>query len=212
MAMGETTIRFASGISRNLYGANIGGTGCALLPPGDCAWNQLSTPSSQFRSRRRRFSWLTRCDRRKGQIAVERLEPLRRVARAVLQLEYLDIAFGLIFRQRLDAAEPGAVEHLGQLDRVLQRQLGARPDREMRSVRRVAEQDELVVRPAAGDDPAEVQPGLGAGQVGGVGHQAMAAQLLREDPLAQRYRFGLVHRVEAQLVPGPRIHLDDEGR
>ena len=40
----------------------------------------------------------------------------------------------------------------------------------------------------------------------------MAVQMPGEDLLAQRDRRGLVHRVEAQAVPGRRSHLDDEGR
>src|SRR3546814_2565090 len=48
--------------------------------------------------------------------------------------------------------------------------------------------------------------------MGHVGHEAVAAELLGEDLLAERDRLGLVHLVETELLPRLRVRLDDEGR
>ena len=151
-------------------------------------------------------------ERGEGQVAVECLEPFGRVARAVLELQHFDVALGLIFGERLFAAETGPVEHFGELDRVLQRQFGARADRKMRGVRGVAEQDQLIVRPAPGDDPAEIEPGRRAAQMPGIGHQRVAVEMLGEDLLAPRDCLVLALLVEAELFPRLGCHLDDEGR
>jgi hypothetical protein len=63
IAIGETTTRFSSAMSRSRNGANIGGAGSLTGDPRAFDWNQRSTPSSQALSRSRRFSWLTRCER-----------------------------------------------------------------------------------------------------------------------------------------------------
>ncbi|KMV01258.1 hypothetical protein ACS72_00075, partial [Acinetobacter sp. VT 511] len=61
------------------------------------------------------------------------------------------MAFGLIFGQRAGQVgrigHAGAAEHLRQLDRILQRQLGARTDREMRRMCRIAQQHDIVEGP-----------------------------------------------------------------
>src|SRR3546814_16578380 len=74
------------------------------------------------------------------------LEPFGRIARTILQLEYLDGALSLIFVERRRAAQPRPVEHFSKLDRVLERELSPRPDREVSGMSAVAEQDDLVVR------------------------------------------------------------------
>src|SRR3546814_9802595 len=48
--------------------------------------------------------------------------------------------------------------------------------------------------------------------MGRVGHEAVAAEILGEDLLAERDRLGLVHLVETELLPRLRVRLDDEGR
>src|SRR3546814_14831556 len=78
------------------------------------------------------------------------LEPFGRIARTILQLEYLDGALSLIFVERRRAAQPRPVEHFSKLDRVLERELSPRPDREVSGMSAVAEQDDLVVRPKIG--------------------------------------------------------------
>ncbi len=60
-----------------------------------------------------------------AEIAIERLEPFGRVARAILELDDLERALVLIFLERLVERQARAVEHLGQLDRIFQRELGA---------------------------------------------------------------------------------------
>jgi hypothetical protein len=61
IAIGETTTRLG-GSSAQPKGANIGGDGRRCAAAGDWAEPALDA-SSQSRSRRRRFSWLTRCER-----------------------------------------------------------------------------------------------------------------------------------------------------
>ena len=153
-------------MSRRRKGANIGGAAVSATP--ERSQNSFSTPSSHcgiaeaeifvadpLASGEQRICELQRVE---AEIAVQRLEPFGRVARAVLKLEHFERAFGLILLERLCQRQVGAVEHFGQLDRILQRELGARADREMRGVRGVAEQDQFVVRPAFAFDPAELEP------------------------------------------------------
>src|SRR5690349_3764471 len=91
------------------------------------------------------------------QIAIEGLEPFGRVARAVLELEDLEVPLGDIFVHRRFEAEALAVQHLSQLDRVFERELGAGSDGEMRCVSGVAQQDDVSRRPALALDAPEVQ-------------------------------------------------------
>src|SRR6188472_2031651 len=97
-------------------------------------------------------------------VPLQRLEPLRRVACAVLKLEHFEVPLRDIFVNRGFEAETWAVEHLGQLDGVFQRELGARSDREMRRMRGVAEEDDVAGRPALALDATEVQPSCRASQ------------------------------------------------
>src|SRR4051812_25911066 len=117
-------------------------------------------------------------------VAGERLEPFGRVARAVLELEHFEAAFRLIFVERGFEAEALPVQHLRQFDRVLERELGAAAHREMRSVRSVAEQDDIAARPALALDAAEVEPGGGADKVRRVGLKRMAVEIFGEELLA----------------------------
>src|SRR5688500_7989885 len=93
------------------------------------------------------------------------------------------------------------VQHLGELDRVLERELGARADREMRGVRGVAQEDDVAARPAFALDSAEVEPGGGADQVRCVGFQAVAVKIFGEDALAGGDGGGMVYAVEAEGGP-----------
>ena len=75
--MGDTTTRFFSRSERTCSGNSIGGTAAdpvagvahsgAAAPEsrgaGSAAAIQASNPCNQARSRRRRFSWLMRCER-----------------------------------------------------------------------------------------------------------------------------------------------------
>ena len=84
--------------------------------------------------------------RREPGIARHVLEPLGRVARGRLQPHHLDPTLGLVGRERCGqtvVARNGA----RQRDRVLERELGARADREMRGMRRVAHQHQIAAHP-----------------------------------------------------------------
>ena len=90
-------------------------------------------------------------------IAVARaadLEPFHRVPRGVLQAQHLDGADGLVaIEQRGQIAArvvAGLLELVRQFDRVLQRELGARADREVRGVHGVAHQHDRRVAGSRG--------------------------------------------------------------
>src|SRR6478672_4742040 len=91
-------------------------------------------------------------------VTLERLEPFGGVAGAILQLQDFEVPLRLIFVERGFEAEAFAIEHVGKLDRILERELGAGADREMRSVRGVAQEDDVAAGPALALDAAEVQP------------------------------------------------------
>ena len=146
------------------------------------------------------------------EVAVQCLEPFGRVARRVLQFEHFERAFGLILVERLRQGKVGPVENFGELDRILERELGPRADREMGGVRGVAEQDQFVVRPALAFDPLELEPRRAAAQVRGIGHQALSLEIFGENPLARGDRIGLAQRVEGESAPGRVRAFDDEGR
>ena len=96
--------------SRSRNGANIGGAGSLTgaperlrlepaldaLQPGLVAQPQIFVADA-LRAGEQRISEL---DRLEMEIAVERLEPFGRVARAVLELQHLEVALGLIFGER----------------------------------------------------------------------------------------------------------------
>ena len=69
------------------------------------------------------------------QIALERLEPFGRIARAVLELEHFKAALCLIFEQRSVELER-AVEDVGQLDRILDATWSPTRSRNARCARR----------------------------------------------------------------------------
>ncbi len=160
-------------------------------------------------ARQQRISELQRLEMR---VALKRLEPFGRVARAVLQLEDFEVPLRNIFVHRRFERQARTVEHLGQFDRIFERELGAGPDREMRGVRGVAEQDDIAGRPALALDAAEVEPCRGADQMRGVRLQRMAVEIFGEQLLAGGDRFGLVHAVEAETAPRVFRTFDDEGR
>ena len=220
MAMGETVMRFSSRISRSWNGANIGAAGLAglagFLPePALDAFQPVLVAQAEvlvadaLAAGQQRISELQRLEM---EVALERLEPFGRVAGAVLQLEHLEVPLGDIFEHRRVEGQARTVQHLGQLDRILERQLGARADREMGGVGGVAEQDELAVVPALALDAAEVEPGGRADEVGGVGLERVAVEIFGEQFFAGGDGLGLVHAVEAEAAPGLFRTFDDEGR
>ena len=146
------------------------------------------------------------------EIAVQCLEPFGRIARAVLKLQDFQAALGLIFLERLGQRQTRAIEHLGELDRIFERQFCARTDREMRGMRGVADQDDIAIAPSLASDAAEIEPRRRALQMRDIAEQWLAIEKARKDRLAPRDDRGLVHRVEPE--PGPRRGraFDDEGR
>ena len=91
-------------------------------------------------------------------VAINVLEPFRRIARGVLELQHFDLALGVILFQRL-GEQLAAVQHLRELDRVFDGELGAGADRKVRGVRGVAHQDEIAAMPRLANDAWEVEPG-----------------------------------------------------
>src|SRR3954470_13973197 len=77
-----------------------------------------------------------------------------------------------------------ARQHVRQFDRVLERELGAAADREMRGVRGVAQEDDVAARPALAFDAAEVEPGRRADEMRGIRHQPMAVEIFGKELLA----------------------------
>ena len=157
--------------------------------------------------------------RRQARVAVDVLEPLGRIARRVLDAQHLDRARGFVFVERRGQALHAATvafDVAGQRDRILQRELGARADREMRRVRRVAHQHHrraaVVMHPALADDPREADPLRRSAQVRRVGDQRMAVQHLGEEPLAEGDAVLLAHVLQAGGLPHRLGRLDDEGR
>ncbi len=108
-----------------------------------------------------------------------------------------------------------AVELARELDRVLERELRAGADREMRRMRRVAHQHHVgmavVVAPAPADEPVELQPG-GTALVACVRHQARAVEHFREEVFAEGNGGVLIEFAEAVGVVGLLRRLHDEGR
>jgi hypothetical protein len=143
-------------------------------------------------------------------------EPFGGVARRVLDAQHVDAALGLVVVQRARQVATAAADAAHQLDRVLEAQLGARADAEVRGVRRVAHQHHrraaVVVHPALADHARKADPLRRPAQVRGVGHQRVAVQVLREQLLQERDGHVLVHRLEAQRLPHRLGRLDDEGR
>ena len=114
IAIGETVTRFSSVISRSLNGANIGGAvlserpPCALPEPALDAFEPFAVAKAQIlvadalAAGQQRISELQRLEM---QVAVQRLEPFGRVARAVLELEDFEVPLRDIFVERGFKAE-----------------------------------------------------------------------------------------------------------
>src|SRR5262245_2432830 len=132
-------------------------------------------------------------------------EPFEAHLRRALQALDLGPALLLVGREGLgDLAV--ALERLRQRDRVLERQLRARADREMRGVRGVADQHDVLMAPAV------VANGGKAAPERAVLQEAMALQLLGEELLAEGQGLILVRVVKAGTPPGLLRRLENEGR
>ena len=120
----------------------------------------------------------------------------------------VDAAFFLVELQR--------PRHIGLLrqrarqgDSIFHRQLGARPDGEVRGVRRVADEHHVTVMPLFAQHAIEVEPRRPA-QVARVAHQAMPVQILAEHFLAKSDRCFPVRPIQPCREPGLLARLDDE--
>ena len=148
--------------------------------------------------------------RLEADVARHRLEPLGRVARGALQLQHLGPA-GLLIRLERALQIGRGMQRVGEPDRVLERELGARADREMGRVRRIAQEHDLAVMPALAGDAREVEPRRAA-QMRRVAHQAVALEISLEQHLARGDAVHPAHLVETERPPGCLVALDDEGR
>jgi hypothetical protein len=127
-----------------------------------------------------------------------------------LQLQDLELAGLLIgFERRGPVAVQ--MQGVGQIDGVLEGELGARADGEVRRVRGIAQEHDLAVVPGLAPDAREVQPGRAA-QVPGVAHQRLAAKVLGEEALADGDARVPIGRVQAKAAPGSLRAFDEEGR
>lgn len=101
-------------------------------------------------------------------------------------------------------------QRIGELDRIFHGKLGARADRKVCRMRRVADQHDVLMMPLAAENAIEVEPRRAA-QVAGIAHQLVAIEILAEYALAKRDRARLVGLVEAGGQPILLARLNDEG-
>ena len=206
-AIGETTTRFVSVTPRSVNGVNIGGTAlrrrrahaCALGDPVLVRLDVVLVAQAQVLV----ADALAARQQRVGELLG------RRGARSASTFSNHSVELRAAFwifststlRTRLVVAAAPARRspacspmQRGELDRVLQRELGARADREVRGVRGVADQHDrraapLSVHPVLADDAREVDPLRRAAQVRGVRHQRVAVEVLGEQLLAEGDRL-----------------------
>ena len=103
------------------------------------------------------------------------------------------------------------MERIGEPDRILERELGARADREMRGVRGIAEQHDVAVIPALAGDAREVEPRRAA-QVRRVADQTLAVEMPREQHLARgdAVRLLIWSKPSARQVASPHSTMNVE--
>ena len=221
-AIGETTTRFSSVRSRRRNGANIGGRDVAGLLAVACSWNHLSAPSSQRRSRsaqilvadalragEQRISELHRIE---VEVALEGLEPFGRVARRVLQLEHLGAPLLLILASAAAQRRLGCAGTSASLMALSSASLVPEPIEKWAVCGGVAEQDDVLVRPALAEDAPEVEPRRSAQMAArwssADGRRGAVAKIRSHAAIVSL----LAHRVEAEPPPGGFRAFDDEGR
>ena len=149
-------------------------------------------------------------------VAVDVFKPLGRVARRVLDAQHLYAAHGFVVFERVFQVAGVLADAARQLNRIFQRELGARADREVRRVRGIAHQHHRrVVRVGVHPMPAyharKANPLRRATQVRGVGDQLVAIQVLGEQALAVGDGVFLLHRLQPGRAPHLFRRLDDEG-
>ncbi len=131
-------------------------------------------------------------------------EVRRGIARRGLRPLHHRRALELVVDERRLDLPAAPHEPVRERDRVLHRQLRPRPDREVRGVRRVAEEHDPPVVPDPVRHLREVEPERA------VREELAAAEVAREELLAEREALLLVHRVEAGRAPHVLRALDDE--
>lgn len=136
-------------------------------------------------------------------VAADALEPLQTGLGGALGGLHHRLALGLVGAQRL--WNSGVfVQAGGERQGVLHGQLGARADREVRGVRRVAEQHHIAVAPTRVAHRGEVDPARA-----GSGDQPVPVEVFGQQPLAAPHAALVV--AEAGLLPGLLPQLHDEG-
>ena len=139
-----------------------------------------------------------------ARVALAVLEPLEARLRGALDLEHVDAARVLVGASAAGTScDVVGRDRVGERDRVLHRELGAGADREVRRVRRVAEQHDVLVAPRPAADRRERAPDRPIDQ------QLLACEVLLEQLLAERRRLLLVELVEPGLLPRLLAALDD---
>ena len=149
--------------------------------------------------------------RRLLHVARDPLEPLEAALGGALGALHDRAAVVLVGRQRGGEVARMLAQRPGQPDRVLERQLGAGADREVRGVRGVAEQHDVLVVPCRVADGHEVDPARV------VADQAVAVERAGEQLLAERDARGVAlarrqgaRAVEPRAPPGLLRGLHDE--
>ena len=113
------------------------------------------------------------------------------------------------------ASCPKPFELAGQFDTVVDGELGARTDGEMRGMGGIAHQHDMApaveMAPAFADQAVEIEPGRAA-KMARIGHQRRAVEHLGEQLFAEGDRPGLVELAETVRLESLFSRLDDEGR
>ena len=141
--------------------------------------------------------------RRQPPVARDLLEVLGALARRLLEALDHGPALELVLDQRVGELVV-APEGGGELDRVLDGELGARADREVRGVRGVAQQHRRAGAPVLAAELVEGEPH------GAVGQQLATVEHGREELAAEREALLLGERVEPGAPPRVLSRLDDE--
>ena len=152
-----------------------------------------------------------------ARVALDPFEPLGGIARGVLDLEHLDRSHGFVTPQHAgNIVRAVARKGCGELDRVLERELGARAHREVRRMSGVPHEDHrhlaCVVNPCPACHARKADPLRRAAQMARVGHELVSVEIFREQALAKGEGLLLLHPVESGCAPGLLGRLDDEGR
>src|SRR5213592_1926790 len=99
-----------------------------------------------------------------------------------------------------------ALQGPSECDRILDRELRARTHREMCGVRRIAHEDDVLMRPGGVSHGDEVPPQRA------ILEEAVTPQLFGKEPLAELDGVVLTRPIEAGAAPRRFRGLDDKGR